>query len=68
MSLLTGPRISNIPHLCLSIPSVGQPVRPNPSPNKLIPQLTCKSKVQGQMQIPEKQTVANLAVNQLITE
>lgn len=39
-----------------------------PCPNKLIPQLTCKSKVQGQMQIPEKQTVANLAVNQLITQ
>ncbi len=38
-----------------------------PCPNKLIPQLTCKSKVQGQMQIPERQTVPNLAVNQLIT-
>lgn len=38
-----------------------------PCPNKLIPQLTCKSKVQGHMKIPGRQTVPNLAVNQLNT-
>lgn len=60
-----GPSISNIPPWCLSIPATGQPVIPRT--NKLIPPPTRKSKVHGQMQIPDRQIVPKLAVNQLIT-
>lgn len=65
--------MSNIPPPCLSIQQRDNPRGLSLCPNKLIPQLTRQSKVQGRMQIPEGlieftaiSWQPTLAVNQLI--